>query len=153
MIYTKKCRHCKEVKNVEEFYIDMRSTDSCTSNCIECKKELLKLNYVKIKAKKCCTCEKKKAADKFYKNCYAKDGLTSKCIICYKAYQKERNSSKEYLKKNAAYHRWYRKVQRDGKEAHPRKKNKRNKVPPALLELQEKYNKLFKELHNQQINK
>jgi len=33
------------------------------------------------------------------------------------------------------------------KKSHPREKNKRNKVPPALLELQEKYNKLFKELH------
>lgn len=152
-MYTKICIRCKEVKNVEDFYVDMRSTDSHRSNCIKCCKELIKINYVKVTTKKCCNCEKKKSVDKFYKNCYGKDGLTSKCIICYRAYQKERNSSKEYKKKAAAYHRWYRKIQRDGKKSHPREKNKRNKVPPALLELQEKYNKLFKELHNQQINK
>jgi hypothetical protein len=145
---TKRCTQCKEIKDVKQFYTDMRALDLCRSECIECFSTSSKANYVKIAAKKCSSCKEKKLINQFYKNCSAKDGLTAKCIVCYKAYQKKYMSSEKYKARAATYHRWYRRVQRDGKEKHPRENNKRKKLPLELIELQEKYRNLFKIVHN-----
>ena len=76
------CSHCKEEKNLSEFYKDKTKPDGYRLQCKVCTR--------KKKKKKCTSCKATKKIEEFYDN-------SSRCISCEKERSKKRSKGSQVI--------------------------------------------------------
>ena len=91
--YTEKiCTDCKEMKPLEDFYIDnkARTIDGKARRCIQCTKDTVEKYYIErniekptVKFKICKVCKKNKEFFEYYRSTHSNSGLQSTCITCH----------------------------------------------------------------------
>lgn len=96
---TKRCRTCKEIKALVDFYSDGRNKARTRASCKACvltaqyKKYTQRIGHFECEPgfKICTCCVEKKALTEFYPQKNKRDGRRSHCIPCVKILQRKTN--------------------------------------------------------------